>query len=148
MANITHFLTAGPKAKSLSAPLFRIATSLIFIIGGLGHFGQHDMMMKRLEQSPWHDLVTLISNPSLLLWLSGIIFILAGISLALGWKTRLSALLLFITLLPITITIHVVPDKSHVGPLFKNIALLGALFYLWANGPGNCALDNEKARIS
>jgi putative oxidoreductase len=32
--------------------VFRIATSLIFIIGGLGHFGQSQVMMARIEQSP------------------------------------------------------------------------------------------------
>lgn len=70
-------------------------------------------------------------------------FVVAGITLALGWMTRASALVLFVTLVPVTIAIHVVPDTSHVGPLFKNIAILGALLFFWARGPGAYALDRK-----
>ncbi|MBW8294454.1 MAG: DoxX family protein [Sphingopyxis sp.] len=121
--------------------VFRVLTSLIFIIGGLGHFGQHQMMLDRMVESPWAGTVAMIGDPSLLLWLSGIAFVAAGLTLALGWMTRISALVLFVTLVPVTIAIHVVPDTSHVGPLFKNIAILGALLFFWARGPGAYALD-------
>lgn len=90
----------------------------------------------------------------MLLWLSGFIFIVAGATLAFGWMTRLSALALFATLVPITIAIHIAPD--HVGPLFKNIAILGALLYVFLNGAGRYPVDirrrgskraNEQAEI-
>jgi len=136
-------LTPGLTTQQLIDPLFRVLTSLIFIIGGLGHFGQHKVMLARLEESPWVDMVRLVGDPSLLLTLSGVVFVIAGFSLALGWMTRASALVLFITLLPVTITVHVVPDTSHVGPLFKNIAILGALLLIWARGPGHFAIDNR-----
>lgn len=63
-------------------------------------------------------------------------------TLALGWMTRVSALVLFVTLIPVTVAIHVVPDTAHVGPLFKNVAILGALLLVWSRGPGAFALDN------
>ncbi len=143
---LDSLITAGPKFSALSAPLFRILTSLIFIIGGLGHFGEHQMMLDRMEESPWKDWVVAIGDPSVLLWMSGAIFTIFGLFLALGFLTRLSALLLFVTLVPITFSIHIAP--GHMGPLFKNIAILGALFYLWANGPGGFAIDNIRARKS
>lgn len=136
-------LTPGFTTQRLIDPLFRVLTSLIFIIGGLGHFGQHEVMLARLEESPWADMVRLVGDPSLLLTLSGVVFVIAGFSLALGWMTRASALVLFVTLIPVTITVHVVPDTSHVGPLFKNIAILGALLLIWARGPGHFAIDNR-----
>lgn len=132
--------TAGTRA--MIDPLFRVLTSLIFIIGGLGHFGQHKMMLERMAESPWRDAVAMIGSPSVLLWLSGAVFVVAGLTLAVGWMTRVSALALFITLVPVTVAIHVVPDTSHVGPLFKNIAILGALLLIWARGPGAFAIDN------
>lgn len=140
---LENWLAPGPRTKELIDPLFRVLTSLIFIVGGLGHFGQHEMMLDRMEESPWASTVNMIGDPSLLLWLSGLAFVVAGITLALGWMTRASALVLFVTLVPVTIAIHVVPDTSHVGPLFKNIAILGALLLFWARGPGAYALDNR-----
>lgn len=140
---IERWLEPGAQTKALIDPLFRLLTSLIFIIGGLGHFGQHDVMLERMQESPWAGTVNLIGDPSLMLWLSGIAFVVAGATLAFGWMTRTSALVLFVTLVPVTMAIHVVPDTSHVGPLFKNVAILGALALIFARGPGAYALDNR-----
>ncbi|MCO4092941.1 MAG: DoxX family protein [Sphingorhabdus sp.] len=144
---IEHWLEPSAPTKTLIDPLFRLLTSLIFIIGGLGHFGQHDVMLERMEESPWARTVNMIGDPSLMLWLSGIAFVVAGTTLALGWMTRASALVLFATLVPVTIAIHVVPDTSHVGPLFKNVAILGALLLIFARGPGAFALDNRTGQV-
>lgn len=140
---IENRLAPGPNTKEWIDPIFRVLISLIFIIGGLGHFGQHQMMLDRMAESPWAGTVDMIGDPSILLWLSGGVFLVAGLTLALGWMIRTSALLLFVTLVPVTIAIHVVPDSSHVGPLFKNIAILGALLLIWAGGAGAYGLDNR-----
>lgn len=110
--------------------IFRVAVSLIFIVGGLGHFVELDQMVQRIEESPWRDQVMVIGDPAMLLWLSGGMFILFGLLLALRLLQRLSALLLFVTLVPITLSIHIAP--GHVGPLLKNVAILGALLLLYA----------------
>lgn len=143
---IERWLEPSARIKALIDPLFRLLTSLIFIIGGLGHFGQHDVMLDRMKESPWSATVNMIGDPSLMLWLSGIAFVVAGTTLALGWMTRASALILFVTLVPVTIAIHVVPDTSHIGPLFKNVAILGALLFFWARGPGAFAIDGKFER--
>ena len=142
-ASIERWLEPGVTTKALIDPLFRLLTSLIFIVGGLGHFGQHQVMLDRMKESPWAGTVNMLGDPSLMLWLSGLAFVVAGLTLAMGWMTRASALVLFVTLIPVTVVIHIVPDTAHVGPLFKNIAILGALLYLWARGPGAYALDNR-----
>jgi putative oxidoreductase len=125
---------------SWSDLIFRVLLSLIFVIGGLGHFVQHRQMLDRMAESPWAATINTIGNPSILLWLSGIVFIVAGIGLAFGFLTRLSSLLLFITLIPVTITMHIAP--GHAGPLFKNIAILGALIHFFFRGGGTYAIDN------
>ena len=139
LAQIDAWLAPGEQLRTWSDPVFRVATSLIFIIGGIGHFGAHDDMLARMAESPWRDLVNMIGDPSWLLWLSGGVFVIFGITLALGFLTRISALLILVTLIPITIAVHVAP--GHAGPLFKNIAIMGALLYFYANGPGRFALD-------
>ncbi len=50
-------------------------------------------------------------------------------------------LALFVTLVPITLAIHVAP--GHMGPFFKNIAILGALIHFFFKGPGRYSLDKE-----
>lgn len=52
----------------------------------------------------------------------------------LGFYTRLSALSLFLTLIPITFVIHIAPE--HKGPLFKNVAILGGLLHFVVRGGG------------
>ncbi len=136
---IENLVTPGPRLTALADPAFRVLTSLIFIVGGLGHFGQRAEMLDRMKESPWWDVINMIGDPNWLLWLSGAAFVVAGFALALGWMTRLSAIILFVTLIPITITVHVAP--GHVGPLFKNVAILGALFLIYCRGAGRYALD-------
>ncbi len=100
-------------------------------------------MLERIAESPWANTINTIGNPSVLLWVSGAIFVPAGVALAIGFMTRLSSVALFMTLVPITITLHVAP--GHAGPLFKNIAILGALIHFAFNGSGAIAIDRALA---
>ena len=141
LTQVDAWLAPGERSRSWIDPIFRIATSLIFIIGGVGHFAAHGSMLERMAESPWRDMVGMIGDPSWLLWLSGAVFVIFGTTLALGFLTRISALLILVTLIPVTIAVHVAP--GHVGPLFKNIAIMGALLYFYANGPGRFAIDRS-----
>ena len=118
MQALENYLKSFSNHAPKSDLIFRVATSLIFIIGGLGHFGKHEYMLERMAGSPWIDIVTMIGDPSILLWLSGGVFVVAGFALAAGFKVRTATLALFVTLVPITLAIHIAP--GHVGPLFKN----------------------------
>ena len=138
---IETYLKSFGKYAPKSDLMFRIAISLIFIVGGLGHFKEHQYMLDRMATSPWVNVVNSIGDSSILLWMSGAVFVVAGLALAAGYKTRLAALALFTTLLPITLASHGAP--GHVGPFFKNIAILGALAHLFFKGPGRYALDKE-----
>jgi len=130
------------KYERISDAVFRSAFSLIFIVGGLGHFVQNEVMMTRFEDSPWRGVVA-IADPSLFLYLSGAIMIVFGVLLMIGLWTRLAALALFLALVPITIVIHVAPD--HVGPLLKNVAILGGLIHFFVRGSGAYSLDSQRA---
>lgn len=124
--------------------IFRLLMAPIFIVGGLGHFVEHEQMLARIDGSPWLDVVRAIADPGLLLHLSGIVFVVFGILLALGLMTRASALVLFVTLVPITLSIHIAP--GHTGPLLKNVAILAALVHFFLRGGGAYALDRAPAR--
>lgn len=140
IAQLQRFLKTN---SSFSNLIFRVCLSLIFIIGGLGHFVEHRQMLERIAESPWSNTINTIGDPSVLLWISGAIFVPAGFALAVGFMTRLSSVALFVTLVPITITMHLAP--GHAGPLFKNIAILGALIHFVFNGSGAVAIDRAFA---
>jgi putative oxidoreductase len=134
-----------PRWLALSAdPVFRVLTSLIFIVGGLGHFVQPVEMLRRIADSPWSEMVGRVAEPAILLWLSGAVFVVFGVTLALGLWARLSALALFVTLVPITLAVHLAPDQ--LGPLFKNVAILGALYFIYVRGAGQLSLDRLAAQ--
>lgn len=138
---VENYLSGFSKYSAGAELVFRLAVSLIFIIGGAGHFGQHEHMLARIEGSPWLEVVKAIGDLSWLLWLSGAVFIVTGIMLIIGLMTRTASLLILLTLLPITLSIHIAP--GHVGPLFKNVAIMGALFYLMVQGAGKYSLDGN-----
>jgi putative oxidoreductase len=77
----------------------------------------------------------------------------AGLSLLLGYKARLGALVLFLYLIPVTATFHLAfwtypPEQQRVQMLFllHNLALLGALLLVITCGPGPISLDGGRRR--
>ena len=131
----------SPLLVSASDPAFRVLFSLIFVVAGLGHFVQHDVMLVRLEASPGFQLVSALGSASVMLYASGISLVAGGLMLLVGYRTRWAAIVLFLTLIPITFSVHLA--AGHTGPLLKNVALLGGLLHFAARGPGACSLDNR-----
>ena len=127
---------------SASDGVFRLLFSLIFIVAGVGHFVQADVMLARLESAPLGHLATAFGPPEVLMAMSGAALVAGGGALALGFQTRLAAAGLFFVLIPITVTTHV-GDPSHVGPLFKNVALMGGLIHFGVRGSGAYGLDSR-----
>ena len=115
-----------------SVVILRIMLSLIFIIASTNHFFNTEKTVSRIENSSMGFIGYILGTPETAVILSGIIMLVAGISLLLGFKTRIAATVLIAVLIPITLTVQV-GQITTLGPLFKNVAILGGLLFFSIN---------------
>jgi putative oxidoreductase len=78
-------------------PVGRVFLALMFIMAGPAHFSSEMIRYAALQGVP---------AASVLVPLAGIIAFVGGLSLALGFWTRIGALLLVVFLVPVTLTMH------------------------------------------
>ncbi len=85
----------------------------------------------------------------ILIWPVALVEVLGGAMLALGWKTRWAALVLFVFTLPATFIFHAywsVPADQVMNQqihFMKNLAILGGLLSVFASGSAGYSLDRR-----
>lgn len=134
--------TEGSLYQKYSLLVFRIFLSLIFIVAGTKHLFQPNAVTERLMSIELGQALASYIPPKLLIVISGISMVLAGIAFILGYRTQKAALVLILILIPITITVQN-QGMNTLGPLFKNIGLLGGLIYFSANGSCPYSIDQK-----
>lgn len=115
-----------------SIHVLRIMLSGIFLVAGVNHLMNVAQTANRITQANNNGMALLFGNPELMVILSGITMLLAGIAFIIGFKTRWAAVILLAVLIPITLTIQV-GQANTLGPLFKNIAIMGGLLFFILN---------------
>lgn len=123
----------------LPATIFRVFSSLIFLMAGIGHIRAPEGIVQRLSNATVGAQITQFLPATPLVVISGIVMLLAGLALAIGFKTRWAALILIACLIPITIAVQFEPGST--GPLFKNISIFGSLIFIAAMGPLGYGVD-------
>jgi putative oxidoreductase len=126
------------------APIGRVLFSLIFILGLPNHFKQQTMDYAAAAGVP----AAHVAVP-----LAGIIALVGGLSLALGFHARWGAIALLVFLVPVTLFMHRFwglsdPQQMQMqqANFMKNLALMGgALFFVYA-GSGAYSLDARAHR--
>lgn len=113
-----------------SIQLLRVLVSGIFLVAGFSHLLNTEKTAQRIEQASFKGLVVYFGDPQWLIILSGVIMLAAGFLFLIGYKTKWAALILIMVLIPITLTVQV-GQMTTLGPLFKNIAILGGLLFLY-----------------
>lgn len=121
--------------------LGRILYSAIFILAAMGHFSQPAIQYAENYGVPM---------ASLLVPLSGIIGLVGGLSILVGYKARYGAWLLVIFLVPITLTMHRfwgIEDPIQASlqrtMFMKNMSLLGAALLIAYFGSGPLSVDKK-----
>ena len=125
---MTSSITVGRR----SVQLLRIMVSGIFLIAGFNHLVEVEKTVNRIELAQFKGFAMLFGNLEILVILSGVVMLLAGISFMIGFKTKWAAIVLLAILIPITITIQI-GQINTLGPLFKNIAIAGGLLFFILN---------------
>lgn len=125
-------MTTTITVSKRSVQLLRIMVSGIFLVAGFNHLVEIEKTVSRIETAQFKGFANFFGNLELLVILSGIAMLAAGISLLIGFKTRWAAIILLAVLIPITITVQI-GQINTLGPLFKNLAITGGLLFFILN---------------
>lgn len=124
-----------------SVILFRVLLSGIFLVASFSHLLNLEKTLLRIEQARFKGIAHFFGEPKIMVIASGIVMLVAGFSLLMGYKIKWAAIFLCAVLIPITLTIQV-GQITTLGPLFKNIAILGGLLFFILNDFNNSKTNN------
>lgn len=113
----------------------RICLALIFLNAGVNHVLGFSGFVSTIASKG-------LPIPALLAVGAIVALLLGAISLILGYKTQVGAILLIIFLVPTTLFFH--PVGSDLNSFLKNLALIGGLLMVISSGPGLISVDGGK----
>ena len=121
-------------------PLGRVLFALIFVASVVNHFSS-----AQISEASAHGVpLATITVP-----LAGILALVGGVSVMLGYRARFGALLLLIFLVPVTLFMHKfwgLPDPQVAMlqkiQFMKNLSLIGACLLIMHYGSGPYSLDS------
>ena len=120
-------------------PLGRVLFALIFVASVVGHFSS-----AQISEAAAHG----VPLATLLVPLAGLIALVGGVSVMLGYRARFGALLLLVFLVPVTLVMHKFwgladPQMAMLQKIqfMKNTSLIGACLFFMYHGSGPYSLD-------
>lgn len=119
----------------------RILYSLIFIISGFGHL---------VSGSNAHAEENGVPMAAFLVPASGFLAMVSGLSILIGYKTKLGAFGILLFLIPVTLMMHnfwTIEDPiQHMMQkimFMKNVTMMGAALLIMHFGAGPMSIDNR-----
>jgi putative oxidoreductase len=132
------------KLSLFAVPFGRLLFSLIFVMSGMNHFSSGSISYAANSGLPMADILVPIS---------GLIAIIGGLSVMLGFHARVGALLLLVFLIPVTLVMHnfwayTDPEMMQMQMIhfMKNLSMIGATTLIAFYGAGPLSIDNHKAK--
>jgi len=123
--------------QDLAAPAGRILLALMFLIAGVNKISGYAGMQGYMES---------MGVPGALLPVVIALEVLGGITLMLGWHTRVTAFLLAGFTLLATLIFHSnLGDQTQMLFFLKNLSVAGGLLMVVSHGAGPYSIDNRRA---
>ena len=124
--------------------LGRLCFALTFLIMGAGHFAKQAIAYAAAQGVP----LASVAVP-----LSGLLAVVGGLSILLGYHARIGAWLIVLFLVPVTFMMHkfwTVTDpmmmQMQMAMFMKNISMLGGALVISQFGAGPFSLDARRTR--
>jgi len=124
--------------------LGRLLFALIFLMAGANHFNKQAIGYAASQGVPL---------ASLTVPLSGVLAIVGGLSILLGYRAKLGAWLIALFLVPVTLMMHkfwLVQDpimaQIQMILFMKNVSMLGGALLISQFGAGRFSLDARRSR--
>jgi putative oxidoreductase len=138
MSNISVTSTAAASGNSPVILVARILISILFILAGFGK------LTAISATAGWFGSIGL-PMPTVTTVIVGLVELLGGISVLVGFQTRIAAIVLAVFTLGATAVAHL--DFSQAGNalmLQKNLGITGGLLLLAVLGAGAYSIDGRK----
>jgi putative oxidoreductase len=120
----------------------RILFSVIFIMAGIFHFSAQEIAYAANAGVPMAGFVV----PA-----SGMIAMLGGLSILLGYRAKIGAWLVVLFLVPVTLMMHnfwaakdAMTAQMQMAMFMKNVTMIGAALLISQFGPGPLSLDARR----
>ena len=122
----------------------RLLFAVIFVMAGANHFSKQTIGYAASQGVPWAS----IAVP-----LSGVLAIVGGLSILLGYRAKLGAWLIVLFLVPVTFLMHKFwgvadPNIAQLQMIMflKNASMLGGALLISQFGAGPFSLDARRSR--
>jgi putative oxidoreductase len=119
----------------------RIFFSIIFLLAVINHFSRESIAYADSQNVPF---------ASVIVPLSGILAAIGGLSIVLGYKAKMGAWLIVISLVPVTLMMHnfwAISDpmmrQMQMTMFLKNLSMLGGALLITYFGAGPLSIDAE-----
>ena len=122
----------------------RVLFAIIFVVSGFTHFGHEAIGYAASSGVPMANIAVPIS---------GVMAIVGGLMIALGFQARVGGILIALFLIPVTLFMHAfwkvsdpMQHQMQMVNFMKNLAIMGGLASVFAHGPGRFSIDHRVRR--
>jgi putative oxidoreductase len=123
----------------------RILMSVIFLISGFFKIGGYSQMVAYAASKG-------LPMAGVAIACAAVLELAGGLAILVGFQTKIAAWLLFLYLIPTTFVFHNfwtmqgMDQQNNMIHFLKNVAIMGGLVILAANGPGPYSVDYSRAK--